>query len=140
MFGLQIQEEIAFILEVCRRYRIAGAIFERSIVVIISEGLVVPLEQGIDGSVRRDDTVVGGVADGTGQGVVPAARVPLPTDALRAEAVADCRDERTGRIGRVAIIQGWQQGWGASLGKRGNQVGGENRVHSIVLVECHCWS
>src|SRR5882762_9859314 len=119
-FGLQIQEEVVFILEVCRGYRIADAILERSIVVIIGERLVVPLEQGIDGSVLRNDAVVGGVAGRAGQGIVPAARVPLPTDVLRAEAVAgftrSCPSvSRTARIpagpfgytGAAAEIRNW---------------------------------
>src|SRR6516164_11546044 len=132
VFGLQIQEEVVFILQVCRGYRIADAILERSIVVIIGEGLVVPLEQGIDGWIRRNDAVVGGVAGRAGQGIVPAASVPLPTDVLPAESVADSRHERASRIGRVAVIQGWQQGCAADRGSRGNQVRGENRVHSVV--------
>src|SRR6266404_5685103 len=107
-FGLQIQDEVAFILQVCRGYRIADAILERSIVVIVGEGLVVPLEERVDRSVRKNDAVVGWVAGRAGQGIVPAAGVPLPTDFLGAEVVADCRDERAGRIGRVAVIQGWQ--------------------------------
>src|SRR5260370_10155083 len=120
-FGLQIQEEVVLILQVRGGYWIADAILERSIVVIIGEGLVVPLEQGVDGSVLRNDAVVGGVAGRAGQGIVPAARIPLPTDVVRAEAVADCRRERARRIGRVAVIQGWQQGRGeARNGKCGN--------------------
>src|SRR5260370_14536864 len=134
-FGLEIQEEVAFILQVCCGYWIADAILERSIVVIVGERLVVPLEQGVDGSVLRNGAVVGGGASHPGQGSVPAARVPLPTDVLGAEAVADCRDERAVWIGRVAVIQGWQQGCAADRGKRRNQVRGENRVHSVVLVE-----
>src|SRR6266852_4483680 len=39
-FLLQIHEEVVFILQVCRGYRIADAILERSIVVIIGEGLM----------------------------------------------------------------------------------------------------
>src|SRR5260370_33904384 len=61
-FGLEIQEEVAFILQVCCGYWIADAILERSIVVIVGERLVVPLEQGVDGSVLSNDAVVGGVA------------------------------------------------------------------------------
>src|SRR5215472_7222509 len=113
--GLEIQEEVVFILEMFRRYGIAGAILERSIIVIIGQGLVMPLEQGIDGRVRTNDTVVGRVAGGAGQGIVPAAGIPLPTDAVRAEAVANGWDERPGRIRRVAIIQRWQQGWAADF-------------------------
>ena len=41
---LQILKEVVFVLQVRRRYRVPGAILERSVVVIVSEGLVVPLE------------------------------------------------------------------------------------------------
>src|SRR5258708_29787209 len=77
-FGLQIQEEIVFILQVRRGYWIANAILERSIVVIIGEGFVVPLEQRVDGRALRNGDVSGGVTVRGGQGIVPHAMSTLP--------------------------------------------------------------
>src|SRR5438105_14846443 len=108
VFGLEIREEVVLVLKVCRRYQIADAILERSIVVVIGEGLMVPLEQGVDRRVWRNDAVVGGVAGRTGQGIVPAAGVPLPADVPGAEAIANCRNEGAGRIVRVAVVLRWK--------------------------------
>src|SRR5262249_34832408 len=108
------------------------------IVVVIGEGLVVPLEQGVDGCVRRNLAVVGGIAYRAGQGIVPAAGVPLPTDVLLAKAVADGGHERARLIGRIAVVERWQEGRAAGRGKRGNQVSGENRIHRVVSVERRC--
>src|SRR5580765_3350805 len=105
---LQILEEVVFVLQMSRRYRVARTILEWSVVVVVGKGLVVPLKQRIDRSVRRNHAVVRWIADRAGQRVVPATGVPLPTDMLGTEAVADVRNERAARIGRVVVIQGRQ--------------------------------
>src|SRR5258705_9058238 len=107
-FPPQILEEVIFILEVWSRYRVAPAILERGVVVIEGEGLVVPLEQGIDGRIRRNDAVISRIADRAGHGIVPAAGVPLPADVLRAQTIPDCRNEGARGIGWVTVILGRQ--------------------------------
>src|SRR5262249_46895548 len=49
-------------------------------VVVVSERLMVPLEERINGGVGRRLPIVGRVARRAGQGIVPAAGVPLPAD------------------------------------------------------------
>ena len=104
-FVPQVLVEVAFILQVRRGKRIAGAILPRRVVVIVRERLMMPLEQRIDRRIRRHDTVVGWVAGRAGQRIVPTTRIPLPAHVSGAQTVADGGDVGPGRIGRTAFIE-----------------------------------
>src|SRR5215467_14458371 len=103
--ALQVGEEVALILQVSCRYRIANAVLPGSIVVVVREWLMMPLEEWIDGWICRDYAVVGRIARGAGERVVPASRVPLPADVAGAQTIADRGRVRPGRVRRVAVVE-----------------------------------
>src|SRR5262249_47321865 len=99
----QGRKEVGLVLQVGGRERVALAVGQPGgAVVVVGQRVVVPLEQGVGGVVGRLLAAVGRVGRRAGQGVVPAAGVPLPVHPRLVEAVADGRE--VVRLAGVAVV------------------------------------
>ena len=109
------------------------------IVVVISEGLMVPLEQriyrGFGGTTPPLSGLLAVLARALSQ--PPEYHFQLTLLALRRSPIVTIYryDIRTGGIVRIAVVLRRQQAGAVGRGKRWNQIRREDRAHRIVLVK-----